>query len=289
MGEAVIVAVLYSVTSLSLLSTFVVFTSYLTFPDLRTPIYQAVTYLALSDFIWELFVIVCQLDSSSTNCQIYSYLITSFQVASVCWTVYIAYCVKNSIINQTEFLPRFKWWVYPLLGYGLPMAFASLPFVTDSYDKEVLMWCLMARHDSLWANLWYSILFYLPLVVGLVYCLVSYIKTSRVVRLNRSIVLQDAAELKSRLFFIRKLKYFPMILVVCWVPGLVLDFTLYLAGAELEDVDKAAVILSCAQGLLNSLAYGYSSVLWTYLRSRFCPRLGGVMTKEDIVDELLGF
>jgi hypothetical protein len=289
MGEAVIIAVLYSVASLSLLSTLVVFTSYLTFPDLRTPIYQAVTYLALSDFVWILFVIVCQLDSSSSRCEMYAYLIASFQVTSVYWTVYIAYCVKYSILNHTEFQPRFKWWVYPLLGYGVPMAFASLPFITDSYDKEAMTWCLMAKHGFFWANLWYIILFYIPLIIGLVYCLVSYVKTSRAVRLAHSVMLNDTTDLKSQLFFIRKLKYFPIILVVCWVPGLAVEFTLYLAGTQLETIDKVAVILSCTQGLLNSVAYGYSSALWTYVRSRFCPRLGGTMIKEDIVNELLGF
>jgi len=290
MGDLIIDAFFYSVATMSLLSTTVVFVSYLSFSDLRTPIYRVVTYLALSDFIWILFVLCCHIDDRASSCSTYAYLITSCQLASVLWTVYIAYSVKVSIIRQSEKQPKFKWWFYPLIGFGIPLGLAALPFVTKSYNKKDLTWCWIARHDSLWANLWFLLLFYVPLFIGLTYCAYSYIKASKIMRANLSIMQMDNAELQSRLFYIRKLKFFPLILVVCWLPGFFLDFILFAVGEEFEYLDKASAILSCTQGLLNSLAYSYSSVLVTYVRNRFCPHsASGCHLKEDLVDELLGF
>lgn len=290
MEDVTIDAFLYTVTTISLLSTSVVFVSYLTFEDLRTPIYRVVTYLALSDFIWELFVVICKLDPRASSCPTYAYFIMSFQLASVVWTVSIAYFVSDSIIHQSERQPRFKWWVYPLMGFGLPLSLGALPFSTGSYTQEDLTWCWMVDRGALWANLWYLILFYVPLIIGLIYCAVTYIKASRAMRSNLSIMQLDNAELQARLFYIRKLKFFPMILFVCWVPGFIMDFILFASGSDFAVLDKVTSILSCTQGLLNSIAYSFSSVLATYVRIRFCPHYrAGHRTKSDLVGELLGF
>lgn len=289
MGEVIIEASLYSVISISLLSTTVVFASYLTFPDLRTPLYRIVTYLALSDFIWELFVLVCKLDDRASACPIYAYLITSFQLASMIWTVYIAYFIKNSVVNQTPQQSRYKWWLSPLLGFGVPLGLAALPFFTNSYTEDNLTWCWIAKHDSLLVNIWFLVLFFFPLAIGLVYCAIAYVKATKVLRSDLEILELDNDELRSRLYFIRKLKVFPMILMICWVPGFILDFVLFIIGEESVYMDQASAIFSCTQGLMNSLAYSYSSVLANYIRNRFCPRFeSGSHIKEDLIDDLLG-
>jgi hypothetical protein len=280
--------VLLSVTALSVLGTFGVFTSYLTFPDLRTPIYRIVTYLALSDFIWEAFVVVCLMDNDPSRCSVYAFLITGLQLSSVFWTTYIAYTVKDSILTQREHLPRFSWWVYPLVCFGVPVSVSTLPFLTESYDIANLEWCMIARSSSSLTSLWFIVIFNFPLLACLCYCAAAYGVASKAMRFNLSILNLSEDELEDRLFYIRKLKIFPLILALCWLPGLMFELVLFISGLNVPLVDKALAVVSCLQGVLNAFAYSYSSVLGFYLRSRFCPKKSeGHRNVDDILEELL--
>mmetsp|Transcript_10839 Transcript_10839/g.21192 ORF Transcript_10839/g.21192 Transcript_10839/m.21192 type:complete len:288 (-) Transcript_10839:1183-2046(-) len=280
--------VLFTITSVSVLSTFVVFISYLAFPDLRTPIYRAITYLALSDFVWELLVIICQFDNTSETCPAYSYLITAFQMSSVAWTIYIAYVVKDSIMHNREHLPKYSWWVYPLACIIVPLGISALPFITDSYKKSNLTWCFMAKSGTASISLWFIGIFTVPLIIGLTYCAIAYNQASRLMTQNISVIELSTSELRKRIQYIRKLKIFPLILVVCWVPGFVVEFVLLVSSYDLAYLDKAFALLSCCQGVLNAFAYSYSSILGYYLKHRFCPgRQREERFRDELIDDLL--
>lgn len=276
---------LLSITSVSVISTSVVFVSYLTFPDLRTPIYRVIAYLALSDFIWEFIVILCQLDTEPSNCPLYSFLVTGFQLASVAWTVYIAYIVKDSIIHQREHTPRFSWWIYPAVFFAVPVGFGALPLTTNSYNSSEMDWCMMAKSSSSMTSLWFIVIFNVPLVLGLCYCAASYYSASRVMGANLSVLDLNVNELRRRLQYIRKLKIFPLILVLCWLPGFIVELILLGTGYDLNYLDHVFALLSCLQGVFNAIAYSYSSILGYYLRNRFCPRRR--QRDEDFKDELI--
>lgn len=285
--------VLLIITSVSVMSTFVVFCSYLTFPSLRTSIYRVITYLALADFIWELLVIVCQFDNDSFRCTMYAYLITSFQMSSVLWTIYIAFIVKDSILKQREYAPKHSCWVYPVVCYIVPLAFSALPFSTNLYDSTDMTWCLLTKSSSLINTLWFFLTFYIPLLVGLCYCAFSYHFSSKIMRENLSVIQLDVSELRKRLQYIRKLKSFPLILVVCWLPQGIAGIVILSTNSSIDFhyLSRACALLSCLQGVLNAFAYSYSSTLGYYLRSRLCPKrqLEEEDQRDELIDDLMSF
>lgn len=161
---------------------------------------------------------------------------------------------------------------FHLCCWGVPAVLAPLPFATHSYGPAQ-GWCwVSATQDQLWlGTVWRLLVFYVQLWVVICFNMYSYARIIKAIRVHSSSGLIDVIEIRDNL--IRRLKFYPLVLVFCYTPVTVkrvYDFI------DPEEANLALALASastmCLNGFLNALVYGLTDSVKEAIQQCFVPR-----------------
>jgi len=142
-----------------------------------------------------------------------------FQLAVFFWATIIAVTLYTKLVLRHQDV---EFWKLLSIGYGAPLFFTLLPFTTMSYGQTG-GWCWIeaeASSDYDAGTMWRFLTFYAVLWVCIVLNGTLMYKVTRYVRSVVALAGGDPSESAQKMLATAsRLKYYPLILIVCWVPG----------------------------------------------------------------------
>jgi hypothetical protein len=201
-------------------------------------------------------------DSSEEVCKAQAFLLNFGVLASFIYSSIILHYLKWCIVHekqQTRKLEAF----YSLLGWGLPMVLSCIPFFTDSY-KSSGNWCWIPMNGTLNKMLQVLEGYGIAVVVICfnVFCLLAISKKLK------SEILLDAEGENMRKRLMKRMVYYPFVIVVCIIPAAV-NRAMMMAGKDSIVMQGLAANVQCLMGFGNCVIYGFTDNLKRKLKKRF--------------------
>lgn len=259
--------------SLSLLGSLFIVAMYAMFQELRAFAFKLVVYLTVADVVKS----ICKaqpafiLPTSGLSCYIAAAGISFGSLSSVLWTATIAWSLYITVVRGREDIQSLERYFH-LCCWGAPTVLTVLPFSTNSYGPAQ-GWCWVAADEgSLWlGTMWRLLVFYVPLWIVIPFNIYSYARIIKAVRVHSSSGLIETIEIRDSL--IRRLRFYPFVLVICNVPITVKRIYDFI---DPEEGNFTLILVSalaiCLNGLLNALVYGLTGSVKDAIAQCFQPR-----------------
>lgn len=230
--------------------------SFSLFPDLRQLRYiQLVFFVALNDLIASIAISLGHAENGSFVCWFQGITVTLNYLSSVFWTVVISYQVWLVLERKTIMQDMTN--IY-IICWGLPVVLALLPLSTNTYGASAAFfncqWCFIAdREDSpSWSlSFWAFASFFFWILLSLILTSFFIVRVYFIVK-----NMADMPEISR--YTLRKLVFYPLITLVCWLPACLIYFlALYGSTSQYGKYLANVFALSTAtsQGLLNSAVF----------------------------------
>ena len=218
--------------------------------------------LSLSEFICSVvsFIKSNSILTSNTDtlCIVQGFLSNLFEISSICWTTTISISIllatKSSEIGK---IPKFYCYFF-LYSYVLPSILSSGPLITGSYGPAGA-WCWMnLRDNSDNISLTWAIIIYVFHWLNIIFNFIAIVKSIQYFNI-RAFEIKEQNEKESN--FLRNycivLKFFPIILIICWLPATNNRLYNFITDDENVVLYSFHAFFSSFQGFLNSLVYSY--------------------------------
>lgn len=224
--------------------------------------HDLIFYLAISDLILSIAAFVKSSDFNSGNissvCILQGFLINFSELSSICWTTIIAISVylstKNNAINL---IPKY-YLLYFLFSIGIPLFFAIAPLFSNSYGPAGA-WCWLntKNHENTTAWIW-SLVIYLFIWGNIIVNLISIIKSINYFKIRTfEIEEENIDEANFLRNFCIVLRFFPIILIICWLPATINRIYLFASRRENTFLYTIQAFFSNLTGFLNCIVYSY--------------------------------
>lgn len=262
-GGALVISTIVSI--LSLFGCLLILVTYAFFRKVRNFAFKLIIFLSIAELIevaGNLMGAFLTDDSTSeSSCGFQAFLVNFGNLSSMIWSSIIAWCLYSATVLNTKNL-RSKNRKFVLAGFALPGAISGLHWLAFRSGASECF-CSHKFHAGTFIDgLFHLLEFYIPLLVVLTFNLYSY---SKVVAFMKKYV---STTTETR--FIRRLRYYPLVMVVCWaVGGLNRLFNAF--GFESAGVDYFDLALGGLQGFFNGLLFlSNSQVRLIWMRKVCC-------------------
>jgi len=280
--ETYIIRMLVAVSFLSLLgSLFIIFT-YICFKKIRNYAYKLVTYLSIADVLLSIGNIMSVTTMKNTQedstCHAQAFLINYGGLASILWTSIIAWSIYSATVLSAKNL-RQKNWKFFIFGFGFSLLLSIIPFISKQYGRAGL-YCWIKNDEIVKDNVMRFVQFYVPLWIAIGFNIYAYVKVVRFIKKYISTTLE--------IRFIHRLKYYPIVLVICWTFATV-NRIYNIFGKEILALTFLHVTLGGLQGLLNAFIYGTNDQVKQVWKEKICCCFGsaGLYARYDGTDSSL--
>lgn len=229
---------------------------YLKFTELRTFPFRLIFVLSIFDIFSSIGYMLptFYLYDDDALCQIQGAVINMFTLASALWAGIIAFSLYYIIVKSNFYIQSYM--RYFIIGvFTLSIIVTIIPFVSKSYGT-VAGWCWIKQDGSYDISFYERyILFFVPMWLLVIINGVLYMKVSKCLKNS-----DDPDGSRSELN--RKLKFYPMILIICFLP--------YTIKSSLEfnkenftikhDFELTIVVgtIRGMHGFLNAFVYGFT-------------------------------
>ena len=196
-------------------------------------------------------------------CQAQAIILNFFSLSGVLWTTYMAISLYSIIVRNNMLFERY-FNSYLVFVIVLSIVVTIIPFLTGSYGR-VSGWCWIdpdSRKIGFYERLF---LFFIPLWFLIMCNLSLYI----IIIHKMSTNLSDESIIRS---LSKKLTYYPLILVICFLPYTVKAF---LEIFDSESIQSYEFILTLVSGIsrsiigfLNAIVYGNTKKIKETLKRR---------------------
>ena len=262
---------LYFVTTtasiLSLLGCLFIICAYLYFKEIRNLAFRLVFYLSIIDAIHSLVFMIPNYrdnDGDSVLCKIQAVGLTFFTLADVLITAEIALVLYVAVVKEKPIEKLEKWLL--AVSLGMPLIAAILPFTTSSYGNAK-GWCWIPDEGT--HIVWIIITLYGPLWVIIAFNIYAYF--SVIQKIKAQLNMFSGKEESSRQL-VKKLKFYPIILVVCFLVATIDRIYNFIHFGEPNYIlTIIAGFFICLTGILNAIVYGLTYAVQQQLR-RACLR-----------------
>lgn len=259
---------------LSIIGSLFIIVIFLSFRSLQKFAFTLVFILAILDLFNSIAFCIptYSADDSSPECQIQGILSNFFTLIGVLWTGYIAFSLYY-ILAKNQIFPE-KYWKHSLIGLILICTVNTvIPIITNTYGT-VAGWCWIVQTNDLDTGFFERyFLFFIPLWLTVIFIILLYVKVLKVLRANYN----DESTVKS---LNKKLTYYPVILIVCFLPYTIKALLELNEVKFAEDYQVEFTIVAGAfrslNGFLNALVYGNTKKVRSLLRNK----------KEDKEEEI---
>ncbi|OMJ74471.1 hypothetical protein SteCoe_26594 [Stentor coeruleus] len=229
---------------------------YIKFIELRTFPFRLIFILSIFDIFSSIGYMLPTyfLNDDDVLCQIQAAVINLFTLASVLWAGIIAFSLYYIIVKSNFYIQNYM--NYFIIGViVLCIIVTIIPFITNSYGT-VAGWCWI-KQDGYYDSKFYEryFLFFIPLWTLVVFNGVLYVKVSKCLKEN-----DDSDGTRSGLN--RKLKFYPMILIICFLPYTIksgLEFKR--EGFTMKYDYEITIVIATVRGMhgfLNAFVYGFT-------------------------------
>lgn len=277
----------------TVLSGFVI-VSYVVHKGLRSRSFAMILQLAITDCLGNISYFFGQPADGSASCYAQAMLQQFSELANFTWVTLIALTLYMKVVRQAEDV---EWWKICAFAYGFPAVFALAPL--DFYG-EAGGWCWIATSEEVEADagtIWRFAGFYVWLWLFICVQIAAMWKVTLFVRSVAAAASSAGSTLGSNtqkiLTSIERLKYFPGIMIVCWLP-LTIN-RIYNVARPRQEVFALAmlsIVFRSLQGPANALAYAFTGTVrttwWVWLRVhapgvyRACALWGCVAGNEGL-------
>ncbi len=146
---------------------------------------------------------------------------------------------------------------YHIVSWGLPAICSGLPLITDSYESydDSSYWCWIKSDEKLSSRIWQGLVLYVPLWSVILFNIFCYLRIIQALNLQIDFISTDE-NYKTQL--LRRLKLYPAILIVCYLPSSWYRFEQWIHWEENGSMILPTIALgmSTLVGFLNSIVYG---------------------------------
>lgn len=255
----VLITVSFASSVLSALGSLFIISNWVLFPSRRIFFTKLIVCLSVANLISSAayslsFFSRGSLDASNALCRTQAVLTITFEMASVLWTVAIAWTLYTMVVLKAARVEQQERWLHAGC-WGVPAAVAVALLATDSLgpaDKED-EWCWISgvTPGSRWVQVG---VFYIPLVVAFGVSVLVYF---RVGRAFRQLAVAGAVDAGKEWMVQLRLRLYLLVFVLVWLVPVV-DSTVQLCAStspfwlQLLHAATGGRIM----GLLNSLVYG---------------------------------
>lgn len=253
--------------SLSILGNVFICVVYFKFPSLRTFPFKLILILNIFNILSSIGFIIPTYNSETPDltCQVQSLILNFSTLASVLWAAIIAFCLYYIIVKSRLYIENYL--KYYIAGVVIICAGVSaVPFITGTYGA-VAGWCWIlqtGKYDKGFYERYFS--FFIPLWLLIIISIVLYFGISR--RLTQS---DDPDNTRSA--FNKKLKFYPMILILCFLPFTIKGVLEHFRVSFVMEHDYYFTLVTAAfrgfYGLLNALIYGFTNKVRMTLAAYF--------------------
>jgi len=265
---------------LSIIGSIAVIVTFIMFPQLRRFFSRLIVYLAISD----LWLCTSMLMGQSraphyTKCMVQSCLGVFFGLASIIWTVIIADCLRRVlIVRDLSFESKLEGRLH-IITWGVSFL-ATVAALSAGVLGPAGMICWI--RNTAGGILMRLATFYLPLWLGVGYCLWIYWQVSSLL-----LEVQDTQnstdtnghspsgsrpqDLERQRWYLRSFFILPLILVFCWMPSTLRRLAdIFFPDIGWTPLDYLCVLAGPLQGALNAVVYGATPAV----RDAWLGRLG---------------
>jgi len=259
---------LYIVTAgtsaVSLLGCLFIICAYLYFKEIRNLPFKLVFYLSINDAIHSLVFMIPYGHDGSPICYIQAVGVTSTSLAEALLTVEIALVLYVAVVKEKPVEKLEKW--FTRFALTASVVAGALPFTTNSYGDSG-GWCWIPDETR---NIpWVVITFYGPLWVIIAFNIYAYF--SVIQKIKAQLNMFSGKEESSRQL-VKKLKFYPIILVVCFLVATIDRIYNFIHFGEPNYIlTIIAGFFICLTGILNAIVYGLTYAVQQQLR-RACLR-----------------
>jgi hypothetical protein len=232
--------------------------------------FRLIMYLSSCDLLFSAAMLLGPQEDSNVLCKVQAVMITLFGLATVLWTVGIALIMYLVVLSRSRNVEMHEGKMV-LVCYGLPCLVAVLPFITNSYGEN-LEWCwIEADH---YGPVWQVAVFYGPLWVAFVVNTYCYWEIRHFLHqvLDELVGVTDEERQEKRKV-VSRLKWYPWVLLFCWLIGTV--DCIYTYARPDEPLFALALLhyaLGSLQGAGNAFVYGCNSTVWGELKKLCCQQ-----------------
>lgn len=236
--------------------------------DLQTFAFRLVYFTAICDLgsaIAAILGVLYMATDSSALCFLEAVLSHFFNISSSLWTVAISYTLHTVLLQGSEDADRLG----PLFHrsvWGVTSIATLLPALTNSYgESEGMCWI----DNSVAGTIWRFLAFYLILVAGSVFVIWVAIRVQRQVNVweGHPRLEDDSAQqsVDARLSSLRRMRLYPLALVVTWFFALVSRLS-QLAADPVFGLVVLHVAFSSLLGVFNAAVYAMTPQVRAKLR-----------------------
>lgn len=269
--ERILEVILRILCGISVLTCLIVIFIYLKATPLRNPAFKIIFWLNVCNLLKFLTLMMPSSinEFSSVFCELVAYIFYSSSFSGVLLTTLIAYRVYKSVIfNEPE--PESGRNFILIIIFIISFCVCSLPLFFGLYGPETGS-CLLKT--SILGGIFRLAIYYIPALGFSVYCNIVYIK---VIRKLKEDELNNQRDLL-------KLRYFPLILVLCFTPELLVRFIQYF-GFFNYGIYFIGSFLMRLQGLFDALAYSFTPPVKLYIKLLWRKRSKININQSDLFE-----
>lgn len=243
--------------------SYIIFTV-LFFKELHTFLFRLLVYLAASNLITSVSIML-PYSQSDIMCKIQGFLVSLGSLSSLLWTACIMYAIYKLIVKEEKFTVKSEIvvngiiWPITIIAAGI-----GVPHYTTG-DEEG--WCWYNRNTLMEVSAFYG-----PYCVILVFNLVICVIVKNF--LARSSDSRDVLKLKNAA--IRKFMFYPLILILCYVPVFIHRFFEDNLGSTLKQtLNILAIIGVSITGFACFILYAMTRFVRSTVSQYFSPKILG--------------
>jgi hypothetical protein len=242
--------------------------------------------LAISDFIHSLSSFIktsgFMASEADASCIAQGVLMNIGELSSVCWTTVIALSIYlSTVVQDFKKLRKCYFFFYTLTFTAI---FTIGPVITNSYGQAGV-WCWLNTKDLDNYEAWvWSLTIYIFHWCNILFNIFAVYKSVKYFNIRAFEIQTDDQEQANFLKnFCIMLKFFPIILVICWVPATINRIYLFASKKENAFLYGLHAFSTTLVGFLNALVYSY------YYRNFFksycgCRKGDNVITDNNRIE-----
>ncbi len=268
-------------SSFSLFGSFLVCLSYIVFQDLRRLRYvELVFYMSLNDMIASIGSVMGVVHTAEA-CTFQGIVTNMNFLSSILWCVVVTYQLWL-VITSGKMITNSEMRIFHVICWTFPVIVTLLPLINATYGHDNgNTWCFVSQTSSSpdWAvTFWSLFAFYLWVLISIAIMILLMLDLFIKVRSmpHTSNIVSNS---------LKKLVFYPIVFIVCWIPSYISDYSYSQHYAVKESTDVSGSILPCLQGFFLSITFFYQNIV---VRKKWKDLITSYMnTAPDFRDSLV--